>query len=209
MRQKSNKFCLNLVAVVCCTGCNKDDDSTSSSRALKNHTYNVSTPYCLSTGTEPEYPDIERAAALWHFRDIVAQTWQLEGDTLIVQLSDSDCSATMRREVHTNSNQLFSLKQKRIVELNPSECQLTLQAGGPDVAPVTVTATQTVSLQTFPAPGSTDEGIGSLEDIPWTVRSNDSTIQLTTLGKEPFRTIWTTYGCSEPDALAITLVPAR
>ena len=181
---------LSLVSSICSCGSKNSSDVP---QAVQNGKYTVSAPVCLSTGAKPNYPAIEFPVAIFDFELLTSRSWNVSDSEVSTTYTDEDCTAVLTRKVHSNSAGIFSFTQEKKFTFTPDGCEFTVSAAGQSGQ---VSKALSKALQ-----DSSDGG----EEIPYRVDSVSGTYQLTTLGQAPFRTAWSAYGCSSPDALVITL----
>jgi|GEM_PF-2936337 len=175
------------------TGCGSKKD-VSISRSIGDGTYTVLGPSCISTGLRPPYPAPDRAAALLDFDTLTGHSWVISGGDLTITINDSDCQLALKRRISTNSSSVFAYTKEKIAMFAPESCEFAASGGG-----VTLPASKSLA-QVFQ--DSSDTAV----DLEFAVDRVDNELRLTTTNTEPLRSVWSSYGCTSPDALGYALV---
>lgn len=177
-------------------GCSRGGGGNSSDGpAIAAGTYSVSPPLCASTGASPSYPDFAHKAALLDFADLTEHSWTISDTGVAEVLKDADCALTIQRRSFINEGSRFSLDRSRTHTFEPETCTFTVANLG-------------VVVELGHANGAPfEDQADTAEDLPFDVVAAADKLELKTVDVAGLSDLWDTYGCADPDRLALTLAP--
>jgi hypothetical protein len=179
---------LSSILVVSCSKSSGSDPAVT----LPEGDYAVSGPICNSTEGEPDYPNANASALLYRF-DNTEYTLNIAGNTATQTFQNESCKVTMLRELSTNLEGYFSMREKRTTASEPEDCNLSILH---DDTTFNFSASH-------PSLASSDETkVELLFDV---VVGDNGTYTLKTRNEEPELSVWRDFGCSNSDQIIYKL----
>jgi hypothetical protein len=169
------------------------DGETSSPSALEDGSWDLSAPHCLSSDAPPAWPNVSARAALYDFDSLSERSLTLNGRDATEVWADDDCKLTVKRQVHTNVGDFFSLTQNKTLTWSPPGCVLN------------VTAARETANVTAGSSAAVADSTQTSEDIPWRITRGANGWVMISLGQEPVAGIWSDFGCLAPDSMVVRL----
>jgi hypothetical protein len=158
--------------------------------ALASGTYDLTGPFCASTGLSPAYKDIARRINLFDFTSTIQQSLIIEAYTTRRVISDPDCRLTIDQPIDINRESTFAQKIARKFVFEPDGCTLTVSADS----------------KAFEAGRQSSDAFADSEntgmDIPYEIQPIENTPdswQMISADNETLNAVWGDYGCSVPD----------
>jgi hypothetical protein len=177
--------------------CSCSEEESQTVIPLPRGLYNVSGPYCESSGESPHYPHVKYAAALFDFENLITRTLNRlsPSDAFFVQeiYESKDCKLTVNKDALVTVDGYFGTGLGRTFSWEPAGCKLSVSSLSDSLSIGENYSEQFQNLES------------SRADLLYEVEYTGTFYSVKTANVEPYLSAWTEYGCLEQDQIRFEL----